>query len=136
MRKDYSLFLTNLTIHFLELWLSTYGNGVQGVMGLMAHMCVLCVLKTEQAQALVLPQVATPGEISLKSLAWKWGLMVRSIVDGWYHTYDHLLFYIHIVPKKLVRMMVDKNNLERMITMNFRPIKCRCQKNPKRGIIT
>ena len=26
--------------------------------------------------------------------------MVRSIVDGWYHTYDHLLFYIHIVPKK------------------------------------
>ena len=46
-------------------------------MGLMVHMCVLlCVLKTklaskaQAAQALVLPsQVATPGEISLKSLA-------------------------------------------------------------------
>ena len=58
----------------------------------MVHMCVLlCVLKTKQAskaqaaQALVLPsQVATPGEISLKSLAWKWGLMVRSIVDDGY----------------------------------------------------
>ena len=76
--------------------------------------------------------------------------MVRSIVDDGYLPpslgrpqyilCDHLLFFFffRILFKKsqLQGMIIDKNNLERMITMNFRRIKCRCQKNPQRAIIT
>ena len=60
-------------------------NGVDG-----AHVCSVrfedqASKQAQASEALVLPsQVATPGEISLKSLAWKWGLMVRSIVDDGY----------------------------------------------------
>ena len=76
----YSLFpytSSNLTIHFLELWLCPHMEmvctGCNGVDG--AHVCSSVrfedqASKAQAAQALVLPsQVATPGEISLKSLA-------------------------------------------------------------------